>query len=44
MHVVVVTIDIKPEYVDRFVAPPILGCGPNLFPEDADWDRSRRER
>lgn len=109
MHVVVVTIDIKPEFVDRFVAamlanarnsvihepnclrfdvirdeknptrlflyeayrdraafdvhvtmphyfvwrdtvkewfaaPPILGSGPNLFPEDADWGQDWKGR
>jgi quinol monooxygenase YgiN len=27
-----------------FAAPPVLGCGPNLFPQDADWDRDWKER
>ena len=29
---------------DWFAAPPVLGCGPNVFPADADWDRSWKER
>lgn len=24
---------------DWFAAPPVLGCGPNLFPTDGDWNR-----
>ena len=29
---------------DWFAAPPVLGCGPNLFPEDADWGRDWKGR
>ena len=29
---------------DWFAAPPVLGCGPNLFPVNADWDRRWQER
>ena len=25
---------------DWFAAPPVLGCGPNLFPTDSDWERN----
>jgi quinol monooxygenase YgiN len=27
-----------------FAAPPVLGCGPNLFPADGDWDRRWQAR
>jgi quinol monooxygenase YgiN len=29
---------------DWFAAPPVLGCGPNVFPGDADWDRRWKDR
>ncbi len=29
---------------DWLAAPPVLGCGPNLFPMDADWERCWKER
>ncbi len=29
---------------DWFASSPVLGCGPNLFPADAEWDRSWKQR
>jgi len=29
---------------DWFASPPVLGCGYNLFPPDAEWDRNWKQR
>ncbi len=29
---------------DWFAAPPVLGCGPNLFPADDEWGRDWKQR
>ncbi len=29
---------------DWFAAPPVLGCGPNLFPADDEWGRNWKQR
>ncbi|HTU02006.1 MAG TPA: putative quinol monooxygenase [Candidatus Sulfotelmatobacter sp.] len=29
---------------DWLAAPPVLGCGPNVFPADGDWERRWKAR